>query len=375
MVKKLLVPACVGLALAPTLASSASLKELEDRIIRLEDESLVSTENIYDINTRVDSQMTISGYTDVEFQSSDKSGSTDGFRLHHLSLFFEKNLGSDWRFFSEIEYEDAPKFEGTGKSNPLDASQGKIFLEAVNLTYQWRQDANFRFGRMFTPAGIWSVDHYPTFVPTQERPQHIRKIFPQNVDGAQAFGTVAMGTTFMNYDVYVGNGAGPNQGHGDANSTKGRGAKASFIFPALDHFELGASYYADEQDTANGDNDLTATGFHGKLKSGPVTAQFESAGGEWKDASGTAAKEVTGSYLQVLYDWDKYTFGARYDLYDDDAEDSATKSESTISSVFANYHVNRNITLKLEHHSIDEEDPAAEDYNKFIVSVVGYLGN
>ena len=239
------------------------------------------------------------------------------------------------------------------------------------MTYLWHQELNLRVGRMFTPAGIWSVDHYPTFVPTQERPQHIRAIFPQNVDGAQAFGTVEMGSAFMNYDLYVGNGRSANAGHKDDNNSKATGAKLSFLFPVLNHFELGASYYLDPHDSkaAIPGEELTATGFHGKVKAGQTTLQFEVANGEWE----TTKSE--GAYFQLMHDLNKYTFGVRTDSYDKDSGDSATLSEVTINSVFANYHVNKNVTLKIEFHEVDNEDPATKDYEKTTFSIVGYLGN
>lgn len=370
MYKKLIMPAFVGLALMPAIASSATVKELEERILKLEEEALVSTEGIYDVNTRVDDQMRISGYTDVEFTSTTQPGKTDGFRLHHMSLFFEKDMGPKWRFFSEIEYEDAPKIEGEGDTAAdIKHARGKIFLEAVNLTYLARQELNLRVGRMFTPAGIWSVDHYPAFVPTQERPQHIRKIFPQNVDGAQAFGTVGMGNASLEYDVYVGNGRSENAGHNDDNSTKAKGARASLILPVLNHFELGASYYTDPQDSEVSGEELTATGFHGKIKAGQTTLQFEVANGEWDTVEGE------GAYVQLMHDWNDYTFGVRADSYDKDSGDSSTLTEKTMNSVFANYHFNNKVTLKVEFHAVDNEDPATKDYETTTVSVVGYLGD
>ena len=107
-----------------------------------------------------------------------------------MSLFFTKDFGNGWSFFSEVEYEDGPKFEGDGTT--LSSQDGKIFLESVNMTYLHKPDLSARVGRFFTPAGIWSVDHYPPFVGTQLRPQHIRKIFPQVIDGAGVFGSLTL---------------------------------------------------------------------------------------------------------------------------------------------------------------------------------------
>ena len=381
MLRKLIVPAFVGLAMVPAIASSASVAELEERLVALEEEALIATEGVYDINTRDENRMRISGYTDVEYHTH-TNDNVDRFRLHHMSLFFEKNLGNDWHFFSEIEYEDGPKFEGAGEASTavdvngdpvggeiIEDAKGKIFLESVNLTYQWKQEANIRFGRMFTPAGIWNIDHYPVFVPTQERPQHIRKMFPQVVDGMQAFGTIAVGTTFANYDLYTGNGNG-NTGKGDRNQAKATGGRLSLVFPMLTHFELGTSYYNDPEDSSKNDEEFTATGFHGKIKAGPVTLQFEQASGAWD------TDEREGYYAQLLYDWEKFTFGVRNDYYDSDAENSATEKGKTFNSVFVNYHANKAITLKVEHHAIDLEDNSTdEDFGKTIFSIVGYLGN
>lgn len=375
MLKKLIVPAFVGFVLAPAIASSATLKELEERITQLEEEALIASEGVYELSTNDESRMKLSGYTDVEYHTSTQQGSVDHFRLHHMSLFFEKSLGDKWHFFSEIEYEDAPKFEGAGDPQTsgaggeiIEDAEGKIFVEAVNLTYRWNQTANFRIGRMFTPGGIWNVDHYPAFVPTQERPLHIRKMFPQVMDGVQVFGTFAMGNAFANYDLYYVNGNG-NIGKNDKNQTKATGARLSFVLPALDHLELGASVYTDSEDTSNNDEGYSATGVHGKATVDSITLQFEQA------ASGWDVDEREGYYVQLLYDWDKYTFGVRNDFYDEDADDSATDSGVVQNSVFVNYHVNKNVTLKAEYHALDNEDDATEDYNKAVFSVVGYLGN
>ena len=65
MLKKIIMPALAGLILAPALANSATVQELENRILELEDQAMVSTEGVYDVNTSIDDQMVISGYTDV----------------------------------------------------------------------------------------------------------------------------------------------------------------------------------------------------------------------------------------------------------------------------------------------------------------------
>jgi len=374
-----------SLLFCPLVSFALTDQELNEKFELLNDEVLIAQEQYEDTAQKFNDIMTISGYTDVEFIASDKEGATNGFRLHHLSLFFEKQISDKWRFFSEIEYEDAPKFEAeadqvtvldiNGDPQTLDkfkAANGKIFLEAVNVTYQAKQELSLRFGRFFTPAGIWSIDHYPPFVGTQERPQHIRRIFPQLVDGIDILGTVQMGEgTFLNYDLFTGNGEG-NTGKHDHNNDKALGLKASFLFPTLSHTELGFSVYSD---TFEDNSEKMATGIHAKVRAGDFTFQSEYAQGEIEDTAGNI-NENEGYYAQFQYDISHWGLGYRYDYYDNDTDASALSSKyGTVNTAFINYRSSEKVTLKLEFHSIDVEDDAAEDYNKMNASVVVYLGD
>jgi len=226
----------------------------------------------------------------------------------------------------------------------------------------------FRFGRFFTPAGIWSVDHYPPFVPTQERPGHIRKIFPQLVDGVMVYGTAQMGKHYLNYNVYYVNGEG-NDGHGDANDDKGIGAKASAILgiPMFSHFEVGGTVYTDPKDTTYGDNERLSIGVHGKAKIKDITLQSEAAYATFEDGA-TSKGTVSGYYAQIIYEPSAWGVGFRHDMYD---SDRSVDDETTTNSLFVNYRFNVNLVVKAEHHFID--DDKGNDDSKTIFSVVSYL--
>ena len=53
----------------------------------------------------------ISGYADAELRITSNKNDNNSFRIRHLSLFFSKKVQEKWQFFSEIEFEDAPKIE------------------------------------------------------------------------------------------------------------------------------------------------------------------------------------------------------------------------------------------------------------------------
>ena len=347
------------------LCAQADLGAMEEQIRILKDDIEVLQDQLEETSQDNFNRMSISGYTDLEYHEASDPSVEQGFRLHHMSLFFEKRITDAWKFFSEIEYEDGPKFEA--EDGTFKDAEGKIFLEAVNFTYFFHPTANFRGGRFFTPAGLWSVDHYPPFVPTQIRPEHIRRIFPQVVDGITAFGTLPMRSVFLNYDAYYGNGEDAN-GKGDNDSEKAAGAKFSLLLPLLKYFEFGGSAY---KDTLVDSTEKTAYGGHLKLKFYRLTWQNEYATASF-DKEGDTYKRA-GYYSQLQFDTQHWTFGGRYDYYDEDDRDD---NDRTTSTGFINYHVNDSIVLKLEHHNVDLKDNTVdEDYNHTIASVVIYLGN
>ena len=340
-----------------------------------EDDLAMVEDEINTIKEARDTATKLSGYVDAEYINDTRDAATIddkyGFRMHHLSLFVTKKFDNDWKFFSEVEFEDGT-FMDSGSLPPdnevFPNTSGSIYAEAVNIDYQWSPSQYVRIGRDFTPAGIWSVDHYPPFVPTQETPMHIREIFPGVVDGMNAHGTVSMGASFMNYDAYVANGAN-TPGQSDNNHQKAVGGRVSFILPALTHLELGASAF---RDTDEADVRKTAYGAHGKLKAGKFTLQTEYAADTLKPLDGSAETKQVGYYLQALYDIKSWTVGYRYDLWNPDK--SAT-AKVTDNAFFVNYHVSPVIVCKLEHHMINEQDPAAEDYGRTILSIAYYLGD
>ena len=63
----------------------------------------------------VDQLVKINGYYDFEWYNDDKESSPSEFKQHHLSLFFDKRIEA-WHLFSEIEFEYAPDYVGTGSN-------------------------------------------------------------------------------------------------------------------------------------------------------------------------------------------------------------------------------------------------------------------
>jgi hypothetical protein len=371
--KKSMLPALLGCLLFPAMGVSATLEEIDQRLKKLEGDVGLAHEETDDIAMRLKSSMSVSGYADTEYVKTN-NGDPSGFRIHHLSMFLKKQVSDDMRFFSETEYEDAPYVTATPTGN-----SGKLFVEALNFDYQWRPHTSMRVGRFFTPAGIWSVDHYPPFVMTQMRPQHIRLIFPQLVDGASISGNHAVGSSFASYDIYFGNGETPNfDGNGDNNSSTAVGLRTNVALPIAKLFEVGATLYHDKlgplADPALSKKDVY--GLHAKIEVGDFGLQAEYADGRYEPTVSPATNlpyHKKGYYAQFDYDIGKWTVGYRYDFFNPDTSKSngLTNYGARINSAIVNYHVNKNVVLKLEHHVADEiyQTATNRDWYKSIISI------
>lgn len=388
-----------GMLLGSASAMSATLDDLDKRLARLEEEVKISQDEIADSADKYKNSFIVAGYSDIEHVASNASPATvkTGFRIHHLSLMFKKQVREDLKFFSEIEYEDGPYSTPAASTctststttlnpvpNPTTATtttttkcngstgSGKFLVEAVNFDYALNHSTSVRVGRFFTPAGIWSVDHYPPFVSTQERPQHIRKIFPQVTDGATLSGNHAAGEGFVNYDLFAGNGeTSLFDGSGDSNSSAATGLRVNLSLPIAKVFDVGATWYKEDMNLGASDTEQsvkTAYGIHAKIRQGDFGFQGEYADGSYKPTLAGVDYHRKGYYAQFSYDISKWTLGLRHDFYD---PKSTTADDSTrVNALIVNYHVDKNTVLKWEHHRFDLEDPAKLDYFKSIASIV-----
>ncbi len=333
------------------------MNELSSRVETLEAEK-------NDVKEKISGLAEITGYADVEYIMTDKPGEDNEFRIHHLSLFVKKQFTGKWRFFSEVEFEDGPFFETTNEGTTWKSGTGgKIFLEVMTLEYLYDPKLNIVLGRFFTPAGIWNVDHYPPFVTTQDRPQHIRKIFPQLTDGLQVNGAFSPGSTVVSYNLYAGNGEG-NTGAGDNNEGKALGGRIKLKLPLLTKTEFGLSAYTDSDKTRTDKNSFGAD-----LSLQWKSLKFQ---GEYAQAAVSPGEyEITGYYGQLIYaigDWDLIY---RHDRYD--PKSTVINDGTTINTLAVNHHFTPVIVGKLEHHFVDQDNDAADDYNRSIFSLVVYL--
>ncbi len=235
-------------------------------------------------------------------------------------------------------------------------------MEQAYTDFTADQKLNVRAGRFLTPAGIWLIHHYPPFVPTQARPQHIRKIFPQYTDGVSVFGDFNMDTNLLYYNLYYGNGEG-NQGHGDGNQDKAVGGRLQFIANGPFELKAGASGYTD---TLNNGTGKTSIGADLAFRYAGMKFQSEYAIGDYDPAEGNTYRSI-GYYAQVQYSIGRHTIFYRYDFYE--PSDQADLDQVTVNTGGMNYHWTPTVVSKIEINSYAHESgSSAEDYVEWILS-------
>lgn len=358
-------------------SSAATTEKLEQRILSLEEqieplevEAEVAGILAEDLEERFEAAIQISGYMDAEFIATDFDGDVSRFRIHHFSLFFKKQVSEKWQIFSEIEYEDGPEYEATSPDN-IETAKGKIFLEQVYTDYAPTAQTNLRIGRFLTPTGIWSVNHYPPFVPTQSRPQYLEKIFPLTTDGIQLSGALNTGDNNLAYFLYAGNGEG-NTGKGDANEEKAYGVRAEWQILSLRDLKFGVSYY---QDVMNDATEKIAYGGDIQFSIGPFRVQAEYAVGDYihhatdDDHIEHGYEEgeehkATGYYAQIQYDIDQWTFVYRYDYYESTHDLGVSSIRVNVGGI--NYHWTPTIVTKVEVNSYEYPNSAGEELGDHI---------
>ena len=307
----------------------------------------------------------ISGYADAEFYLTDNDSDNAHFRVRHLSLFFKKDIQKEWRFFSEIEYEDAPFIESEHTTDDADTVQGKVLVEQMYIQYHPALAWNVRVGRFITPAGLWNIYHYPPYVPTQTRPLMVRRIFPQVSDGAQLmYSFAAGGSSVLDTHLYAANGAG-NPGRIDRNEEKAWGARAHLQSGS---HGLGVSVYSEID---NSDIQRNAVGVHYLWDFSPFRLQTEY---QYRQNSPDAGPDFIdrGFYAQLTYDIGKWTLAGRYDWYDPNGGEPQADIFRYTGAV--NYHFAHNVVGKAEYNRNVFED-STDDYNEVILSIVVAIGD
>ncbi|MDF1667647.1 MAG: hypothetical protein P1V97_38270, partial [Planctomycetota bacterium] len=230
-------------------AAKGDALSTEDSDYSLEDVS----DDLEELRGRLDDLVSISGYYDFEYSDATR-GSRESFRQHHVSIFLSRKLG-EFRFFTEIEFEDATNIKGNGDGT-FNESDGEVKVETA--WGQWEPKDWFKVRAGFFLIPHWyHINHFPYLTNTTLRPNFIRRIVPFQTNGVMIHGTYFFensGTENLSdfgltYYAYVGNGRTSNPGKGDDDHNKNLGGRVVFHLPRPDwirKLNLGFGTYIED---------------------------------------------------------------------------------------------------------------------------------
>ncbi len=334
--------------------------ELRQRVETIETDDEQMRHDLGTVSKMVD----VSGYAAAEFYHTDQDGENDRFRVRYLSLFFTKEVQRDWKLFTEIEYEDAPRIESNAASNTVKSSQGTIFVEQLYIEYHPSLDWDMRFGRVNTPAGIWSIYHYPPYVPFQTAPLFYRNIFPEVSDGLLLRNSFTVLDSALDTHLYAANGSG-NPGSTDRNQNKGAGARVNLGI--LNGLSMGASFYGEKD---NQDIRRSSYGAHLLYSLAGMRLQTEFA---FRHNNASGGFNDRALYAQLSYDINSWEIAGRADWYD--RNDKVSKDAHYRYTGALNYHFAHNVVGKAEYNRNEFDDPFIKDYNEVIMAIVVAIGD
>ncbi|MBE9527727.1 MAG: hypothetical protein IME99_00650 [Proteobacteria bacterium] len=341
------------------------LKELKKGVAEAEAEGEEVRHKLGLIGRAVD----VSGYADVELILTDQKEQNNRFRVRHLSLFFTKEIVKGWKLFTEIEYEDAPLFRANTGADTVNTAQGDVYVEQMYVEYRRSLDLDFRVGRVLTPAGIWSIYHYPPYVPTQSNPIMYKLLFPKVSDGLQVRKSFTINDSPLDTHLYVANGAG-NPGRLDRNGNKAIGGRINYSIDLLDGLDLGGSFYGERD---NDDIRRATYGAHLLLNLDRLSLQSEYAVRHNSPPGSGTDYDDKGLYAQLTYHKDRWGFTGRYDWFDENNTLSTGDRYRYTGAV--NYNIAHNLVGKAELSRNNFDDPATDDYNELIFAIVVAIGD
>ncbi len=144
------------------------------------------------------SDFTLGGYAEAAFQDAE---GTQPWRaaLASLSGILWWDDGGRWRFFAEIELDDALVLQ----PGDLTTDDATPVLERFHFDYAHADALKLRLGKFLTPVGRWNLIHAAPLTWTTSRPLITEATFPTNATGAMVYGVLPWTDEGVEYSLYT----------------------------------------------------------------------------------------------------------------------------------------------------------------------------
>jgi hypothetical protein len=318
-----------GTALALALAASAPAQEMADRIV-------------------------INGYTNFEFSkqiskegAGDKNGSFDA---DQFDLVFNITVSERIRVAADLSWE-----HGTA----TEEGWGNQALEYGFVEYALSDKLKLRFGKMFTPFGVFNEIHTakPAFLTVKEAASLNKNdriveggflFYPRWGAGIAAHGDGVLGGKDFSYDVLVANGEQEELNPFEEDENSAKSITARLRVDVTEKLRLGYSFYRDRMssDTYKG---LESHGFEAELELSRLRILGEVAFGALDFRDGSSQRQL-GWYIQPSYHLNHgFTPYIRFDFVNPNRDLEEVSGRDLI--VGLNVEMSKNFQLKLENNA------------------------
>ncbi len=205
-------------------------------------------------------RVNLNGYYNFRF-AADNSDTPVSFQQHHLGLLLSRQLRR-FNFHMELELQNVPHHpEIQAESGETAASaesttsaadisgEGQVAVENAWMEYNHNRFLNFRVGKQLSTQ-YWWQNHYPNLTLSTDQPIYLRELFPPELVGVMAYGTVtkpAGESEFgVGYKVYLSNNQFEGNSQRDLRDGKSWGGRVQLRLPtrgALKRFDVAGDLY------------------------------------------------------------------------------------------------------------------------------------
>lgn len=194
-----------------------------------------------------DTGATLGGYVTGEYQRLAQS--RDQLRSSHASVFVWWEGLERFKVFGELDLENLIA-RHRGDDGDDDADR-RVSLERLYADYSVNDALTLRLGKFLTPIGRWNLVHADPLVWTTSRPLLTQSVFPHNLTGLMASGTLSSSAFSLQYSLYASNGAEWAVDDRQDPFTTVRGGRV--VLPIGNAWQIGASYANYQQRGSRGE--------------------------------------------------------------------------------------------------------------------------
>ncbi len=246
----------------------------------------------------------ISGYFDMAMVAP--KGKSTYYRQQHLNLIMQHQMNK-FKFFSELEFEDAPDLDIGRTTGALGDGRGRLFMERAYGEVALSSNDSLRMGQMLAPTHYY-LNHYPSVIVNYTNPLTFKTIFTYNELGIMLLGV----RNGFQYNVWTGKG--PVVAGAENESGDNFGAKLGYTYSSKSlewslNF-LGESYYlGDNASNGMAKKSDMALGAEFIMTYDHFTLWSEFGTRDMKATTATNKNKMTAYYLQGSYAVDLQSHG------------------------------------------------------------------